>query len=237
MMLDIALTLRPPLSKAMTGGLGATLNGSPSSSTQRMLYSPACVAFSHLKLVSRCSSVMPMNDEQTNLKRLAQMDPRAVTEVHDRHFAELFRYAHYRVSSPEVAEDIVSDVFVRLLEAAKRGKAPHSNLRGWLFSTCSNAINDHFRKRYKHAPRRLSDTLAADDPGPAKTLDVQEHLTHLNAALAQLTPDQQHVIALRFGAGYSLQETARLTGRQVNAVKALQFRAIQALRRLMDVER
>jgi RNA polymerase sigma-70 factor (ECF subfamily) len=49
--------------------------------------------------------------------------------------------------------------------------------------------------------------------------------------MAQLTPDQQNVLALRFGEGYSLEETASAMRKNVNAVKALQFRALAALQR------
>ena len=51
------------------------------------------------------------------------------------------------------------------------------------------------------------------------------------AALSQLTPDQQHVLALRFGSGCSLKETAEMMGKQPNAIKQLQFRALTALKR------
>jgi RNA polymerase sigma-70 factor (ECF subfamily) len=53
----------------------------------------------------------------------------------------------------------------------------------------------------------------------------------MNEAYARLTAEQQHVLALRFGQGYSLEETATFMDRNVNAVKALQFRALAALQR------
>lgn len=202
----------------------------------RMLYSLEYAASKPCLLAISYAPDSVMSDESINLKRLAQMDPRAVAEVHDRYFAELFRYARYRVSSPDVAEDIVSDVFVRLLEAVGGGKTPHTNLRGWLLSTCSNAVNDYFRRIYRHDVAELAESVAEDSPGPVSILDNQEDRAELQAALAQLTPDQQHVVALRFGAGCTLRETATLMGRRVNAVKALQFRAIQALRRQMSVD-
>jgi RNA polymerase sigma-70 factor (ECF subfamily) len=172
-----------------------------------------------------------MSDEPINLDDLARMDPDAIAHVHDTFFPELFRFARYRVSSPDVAEDIVSDVFIRLLEAVKRGRSPSSNLRGWLLSTCSHAVNDYFRRAYRREDEPLVDTLASDDPGPASAVAGRERQADLEAALTRLTPDQQHVVALRFGAGYTLEETAELMGKRVNAIKALQFRAIGALRR------
>jgi RNA polymerase sigma-70 factor (ECF subfamily) len=49
-----------------------------------------------------------------------------------------------------------------------------------------------------------------------------------------LTVDQQHVLALRFAEEYSLEETAHIMGKTIGAVKTLQFRALAALRRLLE---
>jgi RNA polymerase sigma-70 factor (ECF subfamily) len=49
--------------------------------------------------------------------------------------------------------------------------------------------------------------------------------------MQQLTPEQQHVLALRFGEGFSLEETAAVMNKNVNAIKALQFRALASLQR------
>jgi RNA polymerase sigma-70 factor (ECF subfamily) len=54
--------------------------------------------------------------------------------------------------------------------------------------------------------------------------------------MRHLTGEQQHVLALRFGGAYSLEETAVLVGSNVNAIKALQFRALQSLRRALSKE-
>jgi RNA polymerase sigma-70 factor (ECF subfamily) len=201
-----------------------------------MLYSPGYAALGHPTVAAFFAPDGLMNDEPIDLGRLARMDPDAIAQAHDRFFAELYRYVRYRVPSEDVAEDIVSDVFIRLLDAIRRGKSPHTNLRGWLLSTSSNAVNDFFRRAYQRDSSGLDETLASDDPGPTSILDNQARQADLQAALAQLTPEQQHVIALRFGAGYSLQETAELMGKGINAIKALQFRAIGALRRHMGTD-
>ena len=53
-------------------------------------------------------------------------------------------------------------------------------------------------------------------------------------AMSRLTPDQQHVLALRFSQDCSLEETASMVDKSVNAVKVLQFRTLAAMRRLLD---
>ena len=62
-------------------------------------------------------------------------------------------------------------------------------------------------------------------------IDRRHQNASIRAAYSQLTPEQQHVLALRFGDGFSLEETAKVMKKKVNAIKALQFRAMTALQR------
>jgi len=62
-------------------------------------------------------------------------------------------------------------------------------------------------------------------------VDQREQNRLVRGAYSKLTSEQQDVLALRFGAGYSLEETAARMDKNVNAVKALQFRALAALQR------
>ncbi len=68
-------------------------------------------------------------------------------------------------------------------------------------------------------------------PGVAAEIDQREQNRAVNQAYAALTDEQQQTLALRFGQGYSLEETAAIMKKNVNAVKALQFRALAALQR------
>jgi RNA polymerase sigma-70 factor (ECF subfamily) len=137
----------------------------------------------------------------------------------------------YRVSDESTAEDIASDVFVRLLVAAQKKQGPQTNLRGWLIATASNAINDHHRRRYRRPTEALSESMADRSPTVHAEIDTREQNRLVLSAIAQLTGEQQQVLALRFGQGYSIEETAALMNKNINAVKALQFRALASLQR------
>jgi RNA polymerase sigma-70 factor (ECF subfamily) len=179
----------------------------------------------------------PPGSEGDNLEGLRALDPQVLTVIHQRYYPQIYRYARYRLGDEHTAEDVTGEVFVRLLEAVNRGKGPHSNLRGWLMSTASNLISDHFRKAYARRTESLSDEIQSNDPGPLRVIEQFEQREEVRAAIRRLTPDQQHVLALRFGAGYSLEETARAIGKKVNAVKQLQFRALASLRRHLEGSR
>lgn len=176
---------------------------------------------------------MSLYDEQSALNGLQRLDSQAVGAIYDQYFPEVFRYVRYRIDDDAAAEDIASDVFVRLLEAAQKRQGPQTSLKGWLIATASHAVNDHLRRRYRRPTDGLSDTLPDHSSNVNAEVDLREQNRAVQSAYAQLTSEQQDVLALRFGQGYSLEETATHMKKKVNAVKALQFRALAALQRLM----
>lgn len=62
-------------------------------------------------------SVMSGADMRQELNNLRELDAKAIGAVYDQYFSEVYRYALYRIGDQALAEDIASDVFVRLLEA------------------------------------------------------------------------------------------------------------------------
>ncbi len=174
---------------------------------------------------------MSLVDEKQELKTIREIDSKTIGAIYDQYFSEVYRYVLYRVGDQTLAEDIASDVFIRLLEAVKDGRSPQTNLKGWLIGTASHVVADHMRKKYRRPEDEISDSLPDLKPGPASEVDQREQNRAVQSAYTQLTPEQQNVLALRFGQGYSLEETAEFMNKNVNAVKALQFRALAALQR------
>ncbi len=175
--------------------------------------------------------IMPATDTQQELDGLQKLDAQMIGAVYDQYFSEIYRYVRYRIGDPSSAEDIASEVFVRLLEAVQGGKSPKTSLKGWLIGTASHMVNDHLRRKYRRPEKELSDSMPDLGESIATEVDQREQNRAVNDAYAQLTPEQQDVLALRFGQGYSLDETAAFMNKNVNAVKALQFRALAALQR------
>lgn len=170
-------------------------------------------------------------DERRALDGLQKLDSQAVSAVYDQYFSEVYRYVFYRISDQNAAEDLASDVFVRLLEAVQNGNGPQSNVKGWLIATASHTVADHLRRRYRRPVEALSESMPDTTTSVHAEVDLREQNRHVQKAYAQLTAEQQHVLALRFGQGYSIEETAAHMKKNVNAIKALQFRALASLQR------
>jgi len=169
--------------------------------------------------------------QATLLQRARTGDPRVLGEIHDRYYPALYRYALFRLGDDAAAQDVAGEVFLRLLAALRIGRAPRTTLGGWLFGVAAHLVVDHFRRASRESTP-LSETLVWH-ASPA--IEVEKNIQHaqLRAAIRQLTLEQQAVLALRFGDGFSLEQTAEALGKSVNAVKALQFRATSALRRVL----
>ena len=174
---------------------------------------------------------MSVFDERQALDGLQRLDSQAIGAIYDQYFPEVYRYVRYRINDDRTAEDIASDVFVRLLEATQKKQGPQSSLKGWLIATASHSVNDHLRLQYRRPVEALSDSMADARPSIHSEVDAREEKRMVQSAYAQLTSEQQHVLALRFGQGYSIEETAVHLKKNINAVKALQFRALASLQR------
>ena len=171
-----------------------------------------------------------MTEGPIDLGRLRALDPVMLSEAHRRHLPEIYRYLYYRTNDWARAEDLAGEVFLQLIEALNAGKGPRRNLRGWLYGTASNLVNGYYRKAVAREVELPNQELKAEDADPAGLAEQLERIHMVQAAFSRLTPEQQHVLGLRLGNGFSVKETASLLGKRPGAVRALQFRAINSLR-------
>jgi RNA polymerase sigma-70 factor (ECF subfamily) len=170
----------------------------------------------------------------TLLAGVRQLDPAALAEAHDTYYPAIFRYIAYKVGNQETAEDLTSEVFVRLLDAVRDRHAPQNTLRGWLYSVASHIVTDYHRKNYRGGQEvALMETMESDISGPAEQTIKKQTFESLHEALSELTEEQQDVIALRFGYEMPIKEVAQTIGKSEGAVKQLQARAVAALARRM----
>ena len=180
--------------------------------------------------------VLPdLSEEDQLLAAARQGSPAALTQIYDAYFKPVYGFIRLRVEDTALAEDLASEVFVRLVEAVRRHSGPRSNLRGWLFEVARNLVNDHYRGGKGFTEQALDDWLPDTRSGEMEALAIRAaSVEQTRRALRSLAPDHQEVLILRFAQNLSLQETAELMGKQVNAIKQLQFRATQALRRALS---
>ena len=175
-----------------------------------------------------------MKDETAVIAAAESLDQDALSAIFDEYAPILFKYLLRLGVSSQEADQIVGDVFVRLLEKLDEGKGPRTNLRSYLFQIAYHLVVDQARERQRTAPLDLADSVKEDmEPVQSRT-EEKMLLEELSEAMqSELTEDQRNVIVLRFQEDFSLKETAEILGKEVNAVKALQNRGVNKLRQFM----
>jgi RNA polymerase sigma-70 factor (ECF subfamily) len=168
------------------------------------------------------------------LERARQYDSQALAEIYDRYAEPIYRYLYRYVGDAAQAEDLTSDVFLKLLQVLDTAQAPREQLQGWLYRVAHNRATDWFRSSGRNVGTFPAEDLAADHDLPSTVLEKRQLQAQLRNALDRLTADQQQVILLRFGEGFKLGEVARLLNKSEGAVKLLQHRAVQRLRALLQ---
>jgi RNA polymerase sigma-70 factor (ECF subfamily) len=176
--------------------------------------------------------LLSMENDTELLKAVRAKDREALEKVFDLYSSALNRYALRLGCDPYLADQIVGDVFVKLMEQLELGKGPETNLRSYLYQITYHQIIDQGRASQKSAPLEAAHGVRQDEDSPALRLENQMMFDLvLKAIEAELTDDQRQVILLRFMEEFSLQETATIMGKKANHIKVIQNRAIAKLRK------
>jgi RNA polymerase sigma-70 factor (ECF subfamily) len=175
-------------------------------------------------------------DEQGLLERASRADPEALGALYDRYVDRIYSYIYHRVGQADLAEDLTAQVFARMLEAIREGRAWRTSFSGWIYRIAHNLVVDHYRRRSRAAFVELEEAtpIVADEADPLRKVEARLESERLRAALAKLTEEQAEVISLRFLDEFSIAEVASMMNKTEGAIKALQYRAVLALRRVMQ---
>jgi RNA polymerase sigma-70 factor (ECF subfamily) len=177
-------------------------------------------------------------DESKILQRARKFDRDALTWVYEEYHGPIYRYLYHHLGESQTAQDLSADVFRRFLQALRKGGGPTRNLSAWLYRVAHNLIVDELRRREHRDHESLDDTLG--DVLQAETISLDElagkaiTVGRVRCALLTLTDEQRHVVVLKYLEGMSNAEVAEITGKTVGAVKALQHRALDALRNELE---
>lgn len=150
------------------------------------------------------------------------------------HYQGIYRYFFFRVPDPQTAEDLTSEVFLRFLKAIRDKGRPPNTISGWLFGAARNVAREYYRRSKKTELVYLSESLPGHDRPLDESLARRMDEQALVEAMKQLTEEQRHVLALRFGYGLPIREVAGMVNKSEASVKMLQARAIMALAREME---
>jgi RNA polymerase sigma-70 factor, ECF subfamily len=181
------------------------------------------------------SANQPARSDAELVARLKRYEADAVSAVVARHGAALHRYVVSIVGDPHLAEDVVSETFLRMLEKIDGYEYRGIPFEAWLYRIAHNMAVNQLKRASRNVPIVDDESpraLAVDDD-PSQLAEAHDERAAVRAALAELTEEQQQVVLLRYVAERSVGETARLLEKTEAAVKSLQFRALRSMGRLL----
>ena len=171
------------------------------------------------------------------VQRAQAGDAEAFGELYDKYVDQVYRYIVYRVPSRQLAEDLTSETFLRALRRISSFTWQGRDVGAWFVTIARNLIADHYksgRYRLELTTDDVTESGAAPvQAGPeGEVLEAMQNKVLLEA-VKQLGAEQQECVVLRFLQGLSVSETAQIMGKNDGAIKALQYRAIRTLGRLL----
>jgi RNA polymerase sigma-70 factor (ECF subfamily) len=176
---------------------------------------------------------MDAHIEADLLQRARHYDRDALAEIYDRFSPGIYQYARRLLGEDSPAEECMLETFSRFLSALNAGKGPDDCLQAYLYRIAHNWITDRYRRMPVPPVPLDEDQVVA--PGAGTEAQVESALLRqeVRAALRCLTPAQRQVIVLKYVEGCDNETIAVALGKPLGAVKSLQHRALNTLKRIL----
>ncbi len=157
-------------------------------------------------------------------------DTDAFGALYDLFADDVYRYCYHHVGSPHDAEDLASRTFLRAWRGIHSFRWRGRPFEAWLFTLAKHQLVDFYRER-RGTVAALDEAAPDSRPGPESIALAAAEAEATRAALARLTEEQRQVLVLKFYMDRDNREIAAILGKREGTVRALQMRALQALRR------
>jgi RNA polymerase sigma-70 factor (ECF subfamily) len=164
-------------------------------------------------------------DDDERLVQAAQRDPADFKPIYQKWLKPIYRYFYFRVGNEKDAEDLTSQVFIRVYEDLPRYRK-RGYFSAWLFTIARARAVDFYRKKKREVPLSEADPLSDEEGLTAQTIH-NDDLHQVLDLIQRLPPDQQELIRLRFVAELSYREIGSMLHRKEDAVR-------KAISRILD---
>ncbi len=175
-------------------------------------------------------------DERTLVLQAIGRDREAFGALYDRHVVRVYRHLYFMVGNAAEAEDLTAQTFLQAWEAIGRYEIRGAPFSSWLLRIAHNLGVSYLRSRKDNA--QLPETLIdhGSQRNPEEVLQRHVDGERVRQAILRLRDEQRQVIMLRFVEDLDYREVAEIVGKSVAAVRVIQHRALNALRRQMQLD-
>lgn len=175
-----------------------------------------------------------IEENEELIAKLKAFDMGAIEWVYDQYNEAIYRYGYRLLGNQEKADECVAETFSRLLNALKNGKGPKKYVRPYLYRTAHNWITDQYR-RINPIETEFSDDFEDIDEQLEEKVFSHIENTKIRSVLWELPENQRQAVVLKYLEGLENAEISEVLNKPVGAVKALQHRGLQAIRKKLKV--
>jgi RNA polymerase sigma-70 factor (ECF subfamily) len=195
-----------------------------------------------INIESRAMSVSELSGFpfEPELMMQAKSDPGAFSRLYFRHYDMIFSYCVHRLFNRQTAEDITSEVFLKMLENFQTFDGNERQFRNWLYKIATNTINEHIRKTTRRGAimawvgQWSKKDNTDEDPHPDES---QQKAAVIKKAILTLKPEYQAIVTMRFFENLKLEEIAEVVGTSASTVRSQLSRALEKLRKHISLAR
>lgn len=153
------------------------------------------------------------------------------TQIYDQYVERIYRFVFLKVNSPEIAEDITSETFLKGWKAFQAPGFKIENTSSFLYQIARNLVTDFYRQKEKFTIVTIENVTLPDwENTPDQQADLSNEMTLIRTALANLKDDYQDIIIWRYLDELSISEISKILDKSEGAVRTMLHRALQALK-------
>ncbi|HLC89878.1 MAG TPA: RNA polymerase sigma factor [Patescibacteria group bacterium] len=176
-------------------------------------------------------------EENLLLLRLKKKDPDAFAQLYDLYVTPIYRFIYFKVPRTQDAEDLTSEVFLKIWQYISTTEDVIGNLRALLYKTARNSVIDFYRRSVNREISGAEEILQTmedlNQQSVLTQIETRLEMKNIESVLKQMKDDYREVIILRFVEDLPITEIAKIMDKSRGSVRVLIHRAIKVMRGLI----
>ncbi|MFW0837509.1 MAG: RNA polymerase sigma factor [Candidatus Komeilibacteria bacterium] len=166
--------------------------------------------------------------EAAIIKACQQGDSEQFTLLYDKYVSAIYKFVYYRVSHREVAEDLTSQIWLKVLDRLDQYKIKNSSFSAWLYRIARNAVIDYYRTSRQEFDISTMELSSKEDL--QREAEIKDSLNRVQKYLQELPDDMRDIVIMRLWDQLSYEEIAGIMDKSEASCKMMMSRALQKIR-------
>lgn len=172
-------------------------------------------------------------EKEKELAVYAINDTQAFSKLYEKYFPRVYNYVFARVGDSNVADDITSEIFEKVVSKISTYKPEYSKFSTWLFTVSQNTVIDYYRKK-KNNIVEFNSQMPSKEQSIDEMIILDEDKQTLLKCMSLLRERERNILSLKFWSELSNREIAEIVDESSNNVAVILYRSIRRLKSLMN---